>query len=505
MELLTKTHAHDIHGVLSCYDRIVINGTLMGLCYAEGMTSYLYAKNIRIFDFATFAQGLRDKLIENAQTIARENNIEIEYIRKNNFRKEDRVKRIIEQRGNHPGMVHIFSALEPCSTYMPWHDKKTHKTFLKNDSGKCLHYYFYFIDPALGLCYVRLPTWVPFRLQIYFNGHNLLASKLARKKIPFTLIDNVFTHIANCSKAQELSDEFSVELLHSTLNRFARSFCPITTELNSSYHWSIMQIEYATDIIFKKQESLHAIYDALVRTAVHTVKPDSIATFLGRKLHPLYQQQLGNNFDTRIMGTRIKHTMGPVSIKMYDKLALVLRIETTVNDVSFFSHYRTVDQRNGDSVSKYAPMKKSIYSIPALSEQLLAANNRYLAFISSISDRSNGIQHAFKLSQPAPDKGRSSKGFNMFDNNDLDILLAVARGEHTISGFQNKNIRAKLPAKSSAQVSRIIARLRTHGLIKLIGRTYKYYLTAFGKIVITAALKLKELFLIPQLSLPLPS
>jgi len=505
MCLLTETHAKEIHGVISCYDRIVINGTLLGFCHAEGMTSYLYAKGIRIFDFPKFAQGLRDKLIENTKNIALKNNIEIEYIKKKNFRKEDRVKQIIEKRGNHPGIVCIFSALEPCSTYKPWHNKDTHKTYLKNDSGKCLHYYFYFIDPVLGLCYVRLPTWVPFRLQIYFNGHNLLASKLKKNNISFTLIDNVFTNIANISKAQQLSDAVSPEMIHSVLDRFAKSFCPIIKELKSSYHWSIMQIEYATDIIFNKKEDLHAIYDSLVRTAVHTVKPDSIATFFGRKLHPLYQQQLGSNFDTRIMGTRIKHSMGPVAIKMYDKLGIVLRIETTVNDVSFFKHYRTVDQRNGSSVSKLASMKKSIYSIPALTELLAAANNRYLEFISSINDKSNGIKNVFKISNSISENGRSFKGFNLFNKDDLDILLATARGEFSINGFQNKNIRNNLNSKSSSQVSGIIARLRKHGLIKLIGRTYKYYLTTLGRKTITAALKLKELFLIPQLSLPVPS
>ena len=38
MELLTERHADEIAGVLSCYDRILIQGTLPGLCYAEGMT-----------------------------------------------------------------------------------------------------------------------------------------------------------------------------------------------------------------------------------------------------------------------------------------------------------------------------------------------------------------------------------------------------------------------------------------------------------------------------------
>src|SRR4051812_34573813 len=56
---------------------------------------------------------------------------------------------------------------------------------------------------------------------------------------------------------------------------------------------------------------------------------------------------MGNRFNIRIEGTRIKHTMGPVSIKLYHKFGLLLRIETTVNDLSFFKHYREVEHRDG--------------------------------------------------------------------------------------------------------------------------------------------------------------
>ena len=61
--------------------------------------------------------------------------------------------------------------MESCDAYKPWHDKETHKTFIRPDSGKCLHYYFYFMDVALGLIYLRVPTYCPFRLQFYCNGH----------------------------------------------------------------------------------------------------------------------------------------------------------------------------------------------------------------------------------------------------------------------------------------------------------------------------------------------
>jgi hypothetical protein len=50
---------------------------------------------------------------------------------------------------------------------------------------------------------------------------------------------------------------------------------------------------------------------------------------------------------------------------MYNKLGTILRIEITLTTVSFFQHYRTVEQCNVRTVRKWAPMKKTIYSLPA--------------------------------------------------------------------------------------------------------------------------------------------
>jgi hypothetical protein len=85
------------------------------------------------------------------------------------------VAQVLAARGDHPGLVHIISAMEACDSYKPWHDKQTHRTFLRPDTGKCLHYYFYFMDAELGLIDLRVPSWCPFRLQFYCNGHRWLA------------------------------------------------------------------------------------------------------------------------------------------------------------------------------------------------------------------------------------------------------------------------------------------------------------------------------------------
>jgi hypothetical protein len=46
----------------------------------------------------------------------------------------------------------------------------------------------------------------------------------------------------------------------------------------------------------------------------------------------------------------------------------------------------------------------------------------------------------------------------------------------------------------------MLKRLRIHGLIKKVRRTYHYYLTQLGRTVATAGVKIKELVLIPQLA-----
>jgi hypothetical protein len=62
---LTDRYDDRIAGVLSCYDRLLITGTVPVICYAEGMTRFLYANGIRIFDYPQFAQTLREALLQS--------------------------------------------------------------------------------------------------------------------------------------------------------------------------------------------------------------------------------------------------------------------------------------------------------------------------------------------------------------------------------------------------------------------------------------------------------
>lgn len=82
--------------------------------------------------------------------------------------------------------------------------------------------------------------------------------------------------------------------------------------------------------------------------AVFTVKPDNISTSLEKRITYNCTKEIGTNYNLRILGTRIKHHMGDVSIKMYGKFSRVLWIKSTCNDISTFRVERKVRHRDGE-------------------------------------------------------------------------------------------------------------------------------------------------------------
>ena len=502
MALLTERYTDRIAGVLSCFDRIIATGTLPGACYAAGMTSFLNAHGIRIFDYPQFALPLRERVREQAQALAEEHGVTIEHITKSHIRKEEVVAKVLATRGEHPGLVHLISAMETCQSYKPWHDKKTGKTFLRPDTGKCLHYYFYWMDAKLGLIYLRVPTYSPFRLQVYCNGHSWLARKLASEGIDFAMADNAFIRIEDWTRAQELADTLKPESLHKILDRYAEQCCPVLDVFVQRYHWSLMQVEYSTDLVFRSPQTLGPLYDELSRQAVLAVKAEQVSSFLGKMLTPQVAAEIGSRFTTRIEGTCIKHRFGSCSVKLYDKFHCVLRLETTSNDVSFFKHHRKVEHRDGHTTRELAPLKKSIYSLVDLREILLGCNRRYLEFLSALEDNSSGQRLLGRISQAKHDGEHCYSGINFFDPDDQALLRAIQRPEFNIHGLRRADLSARLSMFSPSQLSRQLRRLRELRLLKRVVGTYRYYLTRCGRAVVAACCRLTEFVIVPALANP---
>ena len=100
MALITERYKDKIDSVLTCYDRVLVQGCIPQWSFSEGMTRYIGSKGIMVFKYKEeFAQPLTKAVRENAEQIAADNGIEIEFIRKvGAFRKDDRIEEIIKEK-----------------------------------------------------------------------------------------------------------------------------------------------------------------------------------------------------------------------------------------------------------------------------------------------------------------------------------------------------------------------------------------------------------------------
>jgi hypothetical protein len=62
---------------------------------------------------------VRDRVRERVASLAAEAGVSIEHIGKSTVRKDAVVARMLEQRGDHPGLIHILLAMVSCDAWQP--------------------------------------------------------------------------------------------------------------------------------------------------------------------------------------------------------------------------------------------------------------------------------------------------------------------------------------------------------------------------------------------------
>lgn len=81
------------------------------------------------------------------------------------------------------------------------------------------------------------------------------------------------------------------------------------------------------------------------------------------------------------------------------------------------------------------------------------------------------------------------------------LIAAVSRGEYTINGFRNRDVRARIYAPTSdkrkapqqmAAVGRKLRLLRGHRLIAKVAKTHRYVVTEKGRRIMTALLAARQ-------------
>jgi len=245
-------------------------------------------------------------------------------------------------------------------------------------------------DPHIVFSGRGYQAWFPFNIQICLNGREWLARQFHRQgHTDFQQDDNCFTHLGNPGLAQRLMDRQLRTRWQRLLDAVARTLNPLHGSIFKlwphPYYWSAFQTEWATDLLFRDAPALARVYPALVRHgALHFQSPD-IMRFLGRKLHGNFRGEVVSSCQRRPEGVRIKHWVAGNSIKMYDKVAQVLRVETTIGNPGAFTVLRP-RQRSPRRRLAWQPLRKGVADLHRRAAISQRANERYLDALAAVED-----------------------------------------------------------------------------------------------------------------------
>ncbi len=499
MESFLQQHAEKITGVLSCFDRLIFKGYLP-FSYPRGMEGFLHQQEVLLKDFRAFALDQSQKLKDHAQALAEAAGRPLIYLEKR-IRKEDEARRLAAKDGVTEGLVCVFSKLETCSSFKIAYGKGRPR--LKKSYPRCLVFYFYYLDPEFGLLHIRLPTWFPFTIQVYVNGHDWLAHQLDKRGIGYHQHDNAFLAIDNLAIAQALADQLTRKKWPRFLNVLARRVHPLLGGLlkGQTYDWVTDQCEFATDVLFKDRQALQSIYPRLLEHASLQFSAEDILSFLGKKLDGRFRSELTGDLKKRPQGYRVKHCYDGNWIKMYDKAGQVLRVEMVINRPRRF-YVRRWGNKQGERVFGWFTLLKNVAYLGRYAEIARQATQRYLQALAVVTDPQVCQRMLDKVCNPVSTKQGRRRALNPLSREDQKLFLAVLRGEHIARGFYARDVAKHLQLKpskdpkekrrQSGRVGRLLQLLRAHGLINKLPKTRRYRVTDAGFALMSAAIHLRH-------------
>lgn len=505
MRQFIKKFAQHLRGGLSGFDRIRFRGSQPFLANERGLMNFLWMVQIKLKDFREYARKITEQVRSHVESLAEAEGRPVEYLPSSSTSKEDRAREIARQDRVEEGLIGVLTCVEPCRSYEIGPNAHTKHLELRYVPSKCLHQYLYFIDPTFGFGHLRLQTWFPFTIHVCVNGREWMCRELTRQGIRFVRRQNCVVAVDDLAAAQRILDAQVEADWQGMLDRLAKWAFPLHRTLCNGepvrYYWSAEDSEWASDLLFKSPRALRKLYPHLIRHATETFDSGNVLRFLGRPVtknglcQARFEGEVLSEYLRREEGVRIKHRVNRNSIKMYDKQGSVLRVETTITDAR---DIKTVRALKGKPKSEaWRRMRKGICDLPLRAKVSQQANDRYFDALSAVEETTPLHKLTEKVCQPTVWKDRPVRALRPLESEDQRLMKAILRGEFTVQGFRNRDLRELLCEQAkdedelrrqSARITRQLRLLRAHGLIEKLPGTHRYQLTKRGRITVVALL-----------------
>lgn len=484
MDLFLAIFGHLISFCYACFDRIVIYGYIKSLMMPESIV-YLYKKVLGVEVITK--EVLKKKTDEYrcwVENFAFDNRIPIEWAPKDkSIGKDDYVKPYLEtmKRQRKSGVYFIFKSMEQSTTYrcsMPKYptDDPTYR-IIKKSTSRFTHYYFYLLDPLLGPMAIRVATFLPFGMTFFINAHSFIEMQLQSQSLTYHKEDNAFLAVSNPQKLQQIADRLSPEIIKERFDYWSAILAPRFSEkeqqaINLKRCYTIWQIEYCRNFIFKRHLSIRNMFDRACEMSLIHMTSDKIARIFGQRISRRRQGKL-ETLLTRVedgqhvFRARFKHS----TIKQYEKSFRLLRNEVICNHLGDFQ------------------LTKSLENLPAVKDQFEAITDRFVAFQALTLNSHFKFNFLAQIAQPVVREKTKIPGIKLHDKLLIRLMEILLHSGGSLTCWKTRDIHRAILKKHQLdeceytlnQLRYDIRKLKAHRIIEKIKHTITYRLTEFGK------------------------
>lgn len=466
-----------IHGIYSCFDRMIVRGYIHKLFFAGGLISFL-----RSVGFSKFTDGVMriftDQLNAHIEKLARKSDIKLlwwpsvdggtngakqEYVEKHFVRNN-------KKKGNF--IYGIISDMERTQSFST-------RRLTKQNGGtydkmyKCSkivkHYYIYFHDQLLGgPCFLKLCTYFPFNAEFYFNGHNAVRLQLDEQGIGYRMHNNSFTWVEDLDLVQKIAFSLSGNMVWNRINYWMDRLFKFDKGKYSTrprllrHDWYLSQVEVCSNILFKSSRFGTSVFERILDKYSRVGQPDSLVQIFNRRNSRHSSRSVQRLYDHQAC---VKHWYRGNSIKTYNKCGYLLRIESTINS------------------PKLLGLKKHLLFLRDYLRQGISNNDRLMSRYADVDTGSLSDGELVRLNVPVETaSGVKVAASDLRKPRQIALFKSLMDLKHATFGFRTGDLLGGLSEfyENRGQIRYELQKLRVRGLVERLQGKQLYRLTEVG-------------------------
>lgn len=275
---------------------------------------------------------------------------------------------------------------------------------------------------------------------------------------------------------QAAADNLSASTIEKRLNYWTWLLGPKFAEkdrkaVNLKREYSINQIEYCRNFIFKRHFPIHKIFEHSCEMGLFRLTADKVAHIFGVRLNKRLRGKLHSVLEKldhghHVMRIYCKNLVG----RMYEKFSTFLRVEVCVNRM------------------KDLGLNKGLKNLEALRRKLVPVTDRFAGF----EAQSLNVHVEFPLFQKIAFPVMSGKtkiaGIKIHDTRMMRLMEVLLHGGTQLNGWRSADIHQAILTTfglaagtyTLTQLRYDLRKMKAHGLLERIGRSYRYRLSDKG-------------------------